>query len=222
MHKGGGGGHHHSNPGTRGLEHRGHSLEEDFLYGNNQVISSGPPGPPYHKRWSVPSAMYTPQPAVGGFHPNSSHSPELPNWGPRGGMAGLGNPGGPMPNFQMMPPNKKAHHSAAVGGGGGGSLSLGDPWTHWISPVSGPPPQFPPSVTLPQQPKTDFIIPPKPSSPRLSRSLSVSLEEQWGSSERDIKGGERGRRRGGELQQLMKSLDINSEHMQSLKVRQFC
>ena len=219
VHKTGSGGHHHGNPGPRGLEHRGHSLEEDFLYGNNQ----GAPGL-YHKRWSVPSGMYTPQPAVGGFHPNSTHSPEIPTWGPHGGMAGHGNPGGPVQNIPTAPPNKKLY-STGIGGAGGGSLSLGDPWPHWISPV--PPPQFPPSVTLPHQPKTDFVIPPKPSSPHLSRSLSVTLEEQWSSSrgmEHDAtKIGEGGRRRGGngELQQLMKSLDINSEHMQSLKVIRF-
>ena len=226
MHKTGSGvGYHHGNPGGRGLEHRGHSLEEDFLYSSNPTLSSGPSGG-YHKRWSVPSGMYTPQPAVGGFHPNSSNSPELPSWGPRGGMAGLGNPGGPVPNFQPMAPNKKVQPSPAVGGGGGGSLSLGDPWHHWISPV--PTPQCPPSVTIPQQQqKADFIAPSKVPSPRLSRSLSVTLEEQWissGGMEQDsnskVAEGGGGRRRGGngELQQLMKSLDINSEHMLSLKV----
>ena len=56
MHKGGGGsgGHHHGHHGTRSLEQRGHSLEEDFLYGSNNpnpVLSSAPY---HHKRWSVP------------------------------------------------------------------------------------------------------------------------------------------------------------------------
>ena len=226
MHKTGScGGHHHGNPGGRGLEHRGHSFEEDFLYGSNPVLSSGPSGG-YHKRWSVPSGMYTPQPAVGGFHQNSSNTPELPSWGPRGGMAGLGNPGGPVPNLQAMASNKKVQPSPAVGGGGGGSLSLGDPWPHWSSPV--PTLQCPPSVTIPrQQQKADFVAPSKVPSPRISRSLSVTLEEQWmspGGMEQDSNSkmaeGGGGRRRGGngELQQLMKSLDINSEHMLSLKV----
>ena len=220
MHKGTGG-HHHGNHGGRSLEHRGHSLEEDFLYGSNNpnpVITSAPY---HHKRWSVPSGMYAPQPAVGGFHPNSSHSPEIPSWGPHagGGMAaGLGNPGGPLPNL-----NKKPHPSA---GGRGSPLSLTDPWPHWISPV--PPPQFLPSVSLPPQQKSDFAIPPKVLNPRLGRSISVTLEGQWsspGGIDQDSKGGPEGgmaggRRPGssGELQQLMKSLDINSEHMQSLKV----
>ena len=224
MHKGGGGGHHH---GNRGLEHRGHSLEEDFLYGNNPFISSAPPGhaPYHHKRWSVPSGMYTPQPPVGGFHPNSSNSPELPTWGPRGGMAGLGNSGVPPPNFQTITANKKAHAAVGMGGGGGGnSLSLTDPWPHWISPV--PPPQFPPIVSLPHQQKTDFVVPPPGAPhPRVSRSISTTINDQWTSSseapeqgEGKIQGGGRKRGGNGELQQLMKSLDINSEHMQSLKV----
>ena len=207
VHKSGSGGHHHGNSGNRGLEQRGHSLEEDLLYGNIPVMSSAP-----YKRWSVPSGMYTP--AVGGVHPNSSHSPELPSWGLRGGMAGLGNPVGSIPNVQpMAPPNKKQHVSV---GGGGTPISLGDPWPHWISPV--PPPQFPPGVSLPHQQKADFSVPPKALSPRLSRSLSVTLEEQWSSSGMQQGAEGRGRGSSGELQQLMRSLDINSEHMQSLKV----
>ena len=216
MHKGTGGigGHHHGNHGGRSLEQRGHSLEEDFYGSNslNPVLSSVP----YHKRWSVPSGMYAPQPAMGGFLPNSSHSSELPSWGPRAGTAGLGNPGGPLPNF-----NKKPHPSA--GGGEGSPLSLTDPWPHWISPV--PPPQFSPSVSLPPQQKSDFAVPPKVPSPRLGRSISVGQWSLSGGLDHGPKGeaeggGIGGRRQGssGELQQLMKSLDINSEHMQSLKV----
>ena len=222
MHKGAGGigGHLHGNHGGRSLEQRGHSLEEDFSYGsNNPNLSSAPY---HHKRWSVPSGMYAPQPAMGGFLPNSSHSPELPSWGPRTSAAGLGNPGGgPLPTF-----NKKPHPSVGGGGGEGNPLSLTDPWPHWISPV--PPPQFPPSMSLPPQQKSDFAGLPKVPSPRLGRSISVG---QWslsggidhpGGSKEDSEGGggSGGRRQGssGELQQLMKSLDINSEHMQSLKV----
>lgn len=223
MHKGAGGtgGHHHGNHGGRSLEQRGHSLEEDFLYGSNNPNPALSSAPYHHKRWSVPSGMYAPQPAVGGFLPNSSHSTELPSWGPRAGAVGLGNPGGPLPNF-----NKKPHPSAGSGGGREGSpLSLTDPWPHWISPV--PPPQFPPSMSLPPQQKSDFAVPPKVPSPRLGRSISVG---QWtlsggidrAGSKGDTEGGDGigGRRQGssGELQQLMKSLDINSEHMQSLKV----
>ena len=224
MHKGGGGsgGHHHGHHGTRSLEQRGHSLEEDFLYGSNNpnpVLSSAPY---HHKRWSVPSGMYAPQHAMGGFLPNSSHSPEVPSWGPRTGAgmaAGLGNPGRPLPNL-----NKKPHPSAG-GGGEGSPLSLTDPWPHWISPV--PPPQFPPSMSLPPQQKSDFAVPPKVPSPRLGRSISVG-QAQWNlsggidhGSKGDLEGGGIGGWRqgsSGELQQLMKSLDINSEHMQSLKV----
>ena len=224
MHKGPGGtgGHHHGNHGGRSLEQRGHSLEEDFLYGSNNPNSVLSSGPYHHKRWSVPSGMYAPQPAMGGFLPNSSHSPELPSWGPRAGAGmpgGLGNPGGPLPNL-----NKKLHPS----GGEGSPLSLTDPWPHWISPV--PPPQFPTNVSLPPQQKSDFTVPPKVPSPRLGRSISVG-QTHWsmsGGIDHGCKGdaeggGVGGRRQGssGELQQLMKSLDINSEHMQSLKVSLF-
>ena len=110
----------------------------------------------------------------------------------------------------------------------GGALSLSDPWSspRWPSPAGGgfpspPPTQFNGLASLPvttQQSQDEAT--PTSRSVKTGRSVSCVTEPSWSSLVREIGEEVGGASIGGtDLVQLMKSLDISSEHMQSLKVR---
>lgn len=109
-------------------------------------------------------------------------------------------------------------------GASGGILSLSDPWaTHWAAP-GGPGFSSPPPLSLSNGPIHSSGSQGDVGSGGGKGSSSIS-DPSWassvapGSSEEELEGNSPANSDGGtELFQLMKSLDINSEHMESLKV----
>ena len=110
-----------------------------------------------------------------------------------------------------------------TGGGGGGILSINDPWAqHWAAPSGGP--GFSSSPPLSQANGPVHLSGSQGDGGGEKGSSNIS-DPSWTSSvapgggEEELEGNSPESSDGGmELFQLMKSLDINSEHMQSLKV----
>jgi hypothetical protein len=195
--------------------------------------------PPYHKRWSVPSFPQGGQP----LYPHHQSQTidvqqQQQQWGawPKQGVVGNramggninGQRNGQYSGFNDTSSQGKQHGNQA----GGGSLSMSDPWSsHWTVPPGGP--GFPPPPG-PMARYNGLSIPPstqgsggkeKRSKTKTGRSVSC-VAEPWSA----LKGMEVGvashlegkgavAAAGSDLLQLMRSLDISSEHMQSLKVR---
>lgn len=195
-----------------------HGMPEDlgFRMGN---------GAPAHlKRWSVPSFP-------GGQPPYFPPGVGDHTWGPGWPKQGVGLGPGPVGN-------------KAVGGGmngqpscfgdvmhgnpygnkiGGNTMSLSDTWApHWTVPPGGQGFPSPPTsrfnglslpVTQSQEDRRKV---------KAGRSISCVTEPSWSSLSRELEMTDRSAAGGADLQQLMKSLDIGSEHMQSLKVKTAC
>lgn len=189
--------------------------------------------PPYHKRWSMPSFPQGGQPL---YPPHQGQGLDMQQqpWGawPKPGVVGNRSMGGTMhgnmhgqqngqyPGFSDMGQNKQH--------GGRNSLSMSDPWSsHWTVPPGGPGFPSPPPLRyngLPLPSNTQgHSSKEKRSKAKTGRSVSCVTEpwsaligvEVGGASQSGAKGATAGT----DLLQLMKSLDISSEHMQSLKVQ---
>lgn len=190
-----------------------------------------------YKRWSVPSFPASGQPL---YPPQQGQGLEVQqqHWGawPKQGMAGNKAIGGHM-NGQYSGFSDMGHSKQHTGKVGGSSPSMSDPWSHWTAPPGGP--GFPSPPPVPGR-YNGFSLPPntqgrsggggggkeKRNKPRTGRSISC-VTEPWSSLSREIGmevgganqlGGGADANAGTDLLQLMKSLDIGSEHMQSLKV----
>lgn len=213
---------------------------DDYRIGNVNGVP-----PVHHKRWSVPSFSHVPQPAVSthfSSYPmqrSQGDQPHVPPPPPPPGVGGgvwskpsssslpsmetrsLGG-GGPSVNglpsgFDQGLPNNM------YGQGGGGILSLSDPWaSHWAAPSGGPGFSSPPPLS-----QTNGPVHSSGSRSDVGRGKGSSnvSDPSWtssvasGGSEEELEGNSPSASdMGTELFQLMKSLDINSEHMQSLKV----
>ena len=175
--------------------------------GDDPHISSG-----RQKRWSVPSFPYNSPSGMPPFQVPHDSQP----WGHP-----FHNQGGPG-NVHFHGRNSVVETSSRTNlpqHPGGVSLPTSDPWTHLSTHPMGPgfpsPPQ--PSKFFHNNSSEPSSVPRsiKTPSPRFGRSLSVSSEQSWGVGSSVKSGGEQGN---GDLQQLMKSLDIGDEHMRTLKV----
>ena len=153
------------------------------------------------KRWSVPGFTSTPRPAVP-LHPVWSQQP------PPGRGASF------IPDQPLTDDGNRSQFLT-----GNGSLSLNDPW--------GPPPWS--SLSLPKLPVSVRQTPPTSSLPPMSISFTPTSSTSKGSvptssdtwlTTSEVGGALVDRPTGGgDLQQLLKSLDINDEHAHALKVR---
>ena len=210
-----------------GMRHA--SMPEEGSY---RVGSGGAPT----KRWSMPSfpggqAPYLP-PGPGG---QGEHT-----WGTGGGGwpkqqqqhgLGIGGHPGPVGN-KAVGANVSAQsgfttepiHSKLYGGSALSLTGSGDPWasSHWAVPQGGARGYASPAVSRFNGPGSQVQVQEK-RKVKVSRSVSCVTEPSWTSlglvgaaeTEGKVQGGGCG---AGDLQQLMKSLDISSEHMQALKV----
>ena len=221
-------------PPSMGMRHGGYSGEE-YRIGNGNRAQA------IHKRWSVPSYTHVPQPSVtsqfsshqiqrgpgeqpravpppggigGGVWSKPSHS-SLPTMETRPLESGMnGQPSGFEPHL--------SNNIYGQGVGGGGLLSLNDPWgSRWSAPLGGA--GFN-SNTIGQP---NGPIHPGNSRNDVDMKISVrSSETSWapppsgpGSSEEELEVNSLSEQDGvTELYQLMKSLNINNDHIQSLKV----
>ena len=220
-------------PPNVGIRHGYGGGGDDYGMGNGNRV---------HKRWSVPSFSHVPQPAVTQFsshqmqrghgdHPHTVPPPggigggvwskpahsSLPAMETRSLESGInGQPSGFEPHFSNT-------MYSQGGGGGGGLLSLSDPWaSHWSAPSSGGPGfSNPPSLNQSNGPVYS-------GGNRGDGGMKVSVgasDPSWtsaqgpGSSEEELEVNSPSQLDGvTELFRLMKSLDINFEHIQSLKV----
>ena len=142
-----------------------------------------------------------------------------------------GHQNGQYSGFSDMGQSKQ--HGSRVGGN---SLSMSDPWSsHWAVHPGGPAfPNPPPSaryngLSLPSNPQGHSTKEKRSKGGKTGRSVSC-VTEPWSALMGVAEVGEGGGQAGGkgvvaaagtDLLQLMKSLDIGSEHMQSLKVESF-
>ena len=224
---------HQQRPGDGHVGMR-HNMGSDS---NTYGVGNGAPA--YHKRWSVPS-----YPQGGGYPPHQGQGVDLQqqqHWGAAGGWPKQG--GAPPMRTKTVGGNVNGQYSGLgenktrgnkIAGGVGG-LPMNDPWaSHWTTP-GGPGFPTPPPPPPPQQghynglplPTTSQGPRDKTSKPKTGRSVSC-VTEPWNALSREI-GLEVGGTSGGgqferrpastDLLNLMKSLDIGSEHMQSLKVQ---
>lgn len=175
---------------------------------------------------------------VWGWPKQGAGPPLPPPHGP--GLAGNKAMGGSM-NGQYSGFGDAMSAKPCGGKMGGSSLSLSDPWSpHWTVPPAGPgypsPPPGPPrfnGISLPGPPASSSQGTQEKrgagSKVKTGRSISCVTEPSWSSLSQEIglevgvaQGKDKGQGTvgagGADLLQLMKSLDISSEHMQSLKV----
>ena len=198
--------------------------EESSAHRNGNVVQQ-------HKRWSVPNYPHNAPPPV--FQPNNRGDVHQP-WGAWNNQTFQGGPG----SNKVMGVGVNGHysleqplHSNQYNQVGSNALSMSDPWSpKWSVPPSPgfPGPRFShhngpalpistaaPAVCQPGEPSRVGKL-------KVGRSLSCVTEPSWISLE-DEMGFEvtRSNSEGGggtDLLQLLKSLDISSEHVQSLKV----
>ncbi len=170
--------------------------------------------PVYHqKRWSVPNFPYSPPPPP--YPPNQGQMDGHYPWGAWAKQGGMDHkPTGNNLNGQHFNLDQAKGFNLAAGGPA--ILSDSGPWSpQWTTPPGGVGFPSPPPIHRHNGP----TLKPNEDSPgklKMGRSISCVTEPSW----RDLEVGVAGSGEGGgtDLLQLMKSLDISSEHMQSLKV----
>lgn len=223
-----------------GMHHQQRPMSDIFVpnMGMKQhdadAYGMGNGNPPYHKRWSVPSFPQGGQPLYPPHQGQGLDMQQQQPWGawPKPGVVGNrpsmggnmhGQQNGQYSGFNNLGPNKQ--HGNRVGGN---SLSMSDPWSsHWTVPPGGPGFPSPPPLRyngLSQPSSTQgHSGKEKRSKAKTGRSVSC-VTEPWSAlvgvetaSQSSTKGS--AATTGTDLLQLMKSLDISSEHMQSLKVQ---
>ncbi len=212
---------------------------DDYRMGNGNRIGA------VHKRWSVPSYSHVPQPVSSQYSTHQVQQRELPH-APQPTLHGGGIGGGGVwskPGHSSLPvmetrsmesvingqpsafePHLSNNMYGSQGVGGGSLLSLSDPWGSRWSASSGNP-------GFPNPPLTQSNGPVHHAGGgRGEGSMKVSVggsDSSWtpappgpGSSEEELEVNASPSESDGvtELYKLMKSLDINYEHIQSLKV----